>query len=186
MSSPKQTPRRQVLWSPAGLVLIVAVYFMPLGMLYVSADPRMDAVESALVVALVTGLHWLFFITAFGRSVWIGPEYIRVNDALTSTRFPLADIRKVTLDECGGAEITLRDGREVQASSHRHGPRFPFPSLRKAERAAATIRRAARLARPRRGGPVTVERSWWPSWFHPALSVLFCLTMWFVLGRINY
>lgn len=183
MSSPEQTPRRQVLWSPAGLVLAVAISFMPLGMLYVSADPLLDPVESAFVVALVTGLHWAMFHTAFGRSVWIGPQWILVNGPWTTSRFALSDIEEVKVGEWGASRIVLRDGREVKATSHQRSQKFSFPSARKAERVAQVIRQAARTARPRNGGPVTLERTWWPVPAHLGLSVVFCQVMRLVFAQ---
>lgn len=183
MSFPTKSPRRRVLWSPAALLLCCAISFMPLGMLYVSADPRMGPVESALVVVLVTGLYWLIFVSAFGRTVWIGSRRVLVNGPWTTTRLALADIQQVTVVEWGGIRLRLRDGREVKATSHQRGPRFPFPTNKKAERVAGVIRQAARPARPRRGGPVTLERTWWPVPVYLGLSVVFCQVMRFVFTQ---
>ncbi|MGW5878903.1 hypothetical protein ACWFMI_20380 [Nocardiopsis terrae] len=126
---------------------------------------------------LVMGLIWLILATVFGRHVWIGPRRIRVNGVLSTTRLDLSDIRKVTVDEWGVIRIVLLNGQVVKATSHQRGPKFPFPLSRQAERAAAAIRRTARAARPRRCGPVTLDRSWWPVPAYLGLSLVFCLLM---------
>ncbi|WP_017542604.1 hypothetical protein [Nocardiopsis prasina] len=175
MSSPERTKRREVLWSPAPL-LLSPLAVIPLGMLYAaSSQPSSDRVGEVVAHVAACVLMWMLLATLFGRHVWIGSRRIQVNNALNSTRLALADVRSVSVGEWGEIILRLRDGGRVRVTSHLSGPRNPFPSLRSAERAAGGLRRAVRAAGVPGRKPVVVERARWPVPLFLGLSLVVCL-----------
>ncbi len=157
------------------MLVVGTVVVVPIaGFLRVSDLADLGA-ESILVLVVVVTVLWAMVSSALGLGVCVGPRRALVCDYLFTTRVRLVDIDAVYVVDEGRIVLWLRDDSRVNVRAYQRAQALMFFGTDAADHAAERIRTAVRAAGAAGGGPVVLQRGWWPVPVHLTLAVLLCV-----------